>query len=141
MSCWASSPREATGYNIRAGRGGASIPASLMTSQQIANLLKLVGTPRDGALLRFSLGSEYLKSADFEAAIAHLQAAVERDPGFSAAWKLLGRALAESGRAGDALGAYRRGIEVAEGKGDRQDRKSTRLNSSHIQKSRMPSSA
>ncbi len=87
---------------------------------QIANLLKLVGTPRDGALLRFSLGSEYLKSADFEAAAAQLRAAVEKDPGYSAAWKLLGRALAESGRADEALAAYRRGIEVAEKKGDKQ---------------------
>jgi predicted Zn-dependent protease len=91
-----------------------------MTSQQIPNLLKLVGTARDGALLRFSLGSEYLKSADFEPAIAHLGAAVEKDPGYSAAWKLLGRALSESGRTGEALAAYRRGIEVAQGKGDRQ---------------------
>src|SRR5215831_10437998 len=72
--------------------------ASPMTSQQIVNLLKLVGTPRDGALLRFSLGSEYLKSADLEAAVAHLSAAVEKDPGYSAAWKLLGRALAENGQ-------------------------------------------
>jgi Flp pilus assembly protein TadD len=91
-----------------------------MTSQQFLNLLKLVGTPRDGALLRFSLGNEYLKNADFEHAIAHLQAAVEKDPGYSAAWKLLGRALGESGRTGDALSAYRKGMEVARGKGDLQ---------------------
>src|SRR5712691_9071341 len=87
---------------------------------QIANLLKLVGTPRDGALLRFSLGSEYLKSAEFEPAIAHLSAAVEKDPGYSAAWKLLGTALAEHGRTDEALAAYRNGAEVAEAKGDRQ---------------------
>jgi len=91
-----------------------------MTSQQIPNLLKLVGTPRDGALLRFSLGSEYLKSADFEPAVAHLEAAVEKDPGYSAAWKLLGRALSESGRNGEALAVFRKGIEVAQSKGDRQ---------------------
>jgi predicted Zn-dependent protease len=90
-----------------------------MTSQ-IANLLKLVGTPRDGALLRFSLGSEYLKDADFEAAIAQLRAAVEKDPGYSAAWKLLGKALAEGGQTGGALAAYRKGIEVAQAKGDLQ---------------------
>ena len=87
---------------------------------QIANLLKLVGTPRDGALLRFSLGSEYLKDADFESAITHLRTAVEKDPGYSAAWKMLGKALAEGGRADEALAAYRKGVEVAEGKGDRQ---------------------
>ena len=91
-----------------------------MTSQQIVNLLKLVGTPRDGALLRFSLGSEYLKCAELEPAIAHLNAAVEKDPGYSAAWKLLGHALAEHGRTDEALAAYRKGIEVAEGKGDLQ---------------------
>jgi predicted Zn-dependent protease len=91
-----------------------------MTSQQIVNLLKLVGTPRDGALLRFSLGSEYLKSAEFEPAIAHLSAAVEKDPVYSAAWKLLGNALAEHGRTDEALAAYRKGAEVAEAKGDRQ---------------------
>jgi len=110
----------ASGYNIRARLGGASIPVSPMTSQQIVSLLKLVGTPRDGALLRFSLGSEYLKSAEFEPAIAHLNAAVEKDPAYSAAWKLLGHALAEHGRTDEALATYRKGIEVAEGKGDRQ---------------------
>ncbi len=96
------------------------MPVSPMTSQQIINLLKLVGTPRDGALLRFSLGSEYLKCAEFEPAIAHLNAAIEKDPGYSAAWKLLGNALAENGRVDEALAAYRKGVEVAEGKGDLQ---------------------
>lgn len=91
-----------------------------MTSQQIVNLLKLVGTPRDGALLRFSLGSEYLKCAEFGPAIAHFSAAVEKDPGYSAAWKLLGKALADDGRAHEALAAYRKGIAVAQGKGDLQ---------------------
>src|SRR5262249_57300045 len=108
-----------SGYNIRARLDGAS-EGDPVTSQQITNLLKLVGTPRDGALLRFSLGSEYLKSADFEAAAAHLGAAVEQDPGYSAAWKLLGKALAESGRDEEALASYRQGIEVAEKKGAKQ---------------------
>ena len=96
------------------------MPVSPMTSQQIVNLLKLVGTPRDGALLRFSLGSEYLKCAEYEPAIAHLSAAVEKDPRYSAAWKLLGNALAEHGQADEALAVYRKGIEIAKGRGDRQ---------------------
>jgi Flp pilus assembly protein TadD len=91
-----------------------------MPSQQIANLLKLVGTARDGALLRFSLGTGYLKETDFPAAVEHLSAAVEKDPEYSAAWKLLGSALAQCGREDDALAAYRKGIEVAEKKGDKQ---------------------
>jgi tetratricopeptide (TPR) repeat protein len=109
-----------SGYNIRARLGDASMRVSPMTSQQIVNLLKLVGTPRDGALLRFSLGSEYLKCADFEAAATHLAAAVARDPGYSAAWRSLGSALAKSGRNEEALATFRRGVEVAERKGDKQ---------------------
>jgi Flp pilus assembly protein TadD len=109
-----------SGYNIRARLDDASTPVTPMTSRQIVNLLKLVGTPRDGALLRFSLGTEYLKGADFEAAAMHLAAAVEKDPGYSAAWKFLGNALAQGGRDEEALAAYRKGIEVADKKGDKQ---------------------
>ncbi|SRR5581483_9928831 len=91
-----------------------------MTTSAIANLQKLLDTPRDGALLRFSLGSEYLKSGDPGSAVVHLREAVKRDAGYSAAWKLLGRALAESGRLADAVAAYREGVAVAERKGDKQ---------------------
>jgi len=91
-----------------------------MTSAVIANLQKLIGTPRDGALLRFSLGNEYLKLGDASSAQLHLAEAVARDPGYSAAWKLLGKALTEIGRPQAALDAYRHGIAVAEKKGDKQ---------------------
>jgi predicted Zn-dependent protease len=109
-----------------------------MTSQQIANLLKLVGTPRDGALLRFSLGSEYLKCADFQAAAAHLGAAVEKDPDYSAAWKLLGNALAKGGRNVEALASYRKGIETAEKKGDKQAAKEMTVFARRLEKSIAP---
>ena len=91
-----------------------------MTSAVLANLHKLIGTPRDGALLRFSLGNEYLKSGDAHNAQLQLAEAVARDPAYSAAWKLLGRALSETGQLQAALDAYRRGIAVAEHKGDKQ---------------------
>jgi predicted Zn-dependent protease len=86
----------------------------------IANLQKLIGTPRDGALLRFSLGSEYLKGGDAHNAQLQFAEAVARDPAYSAAWKLLGRALAEDGQPQAALAAWRQGIAVAEKKGDLQ---------------------
>jgi predicted Zn-dependent protease len=91
-----------------------------MTAPTLGSLLKLVGTPRDSALLRFSLGSEYLKAGDPASAATHLREAVTRQPDYSAAWKLLGRALAESGAAEGALEAYERGIAVAEARGDKQ---------------------
>jgi len=91
-----------------------------MTSAHIDKLLKLIGTARDGALLRFSLGSEYLKLQEFESAVASFSAAVERDPKYSAAWKLLGTALDRSGHPEQALEAYRQGIAVADRRGDKQ---------------------
>ncbi len=91
-----------------------------MSTALIANLEKLVGTARDGALLRYSLGSEYLKAGEHERAIARLREALEKDAAYSAAWKLLGRALAEAGRRAEALEAFERGISVAEAKGDKQ---------------------
>ena len=91
-----------------------------MTSSILANLEKLIGTPRDGALLRFSLGNEYLKLGDTVAALPHLQEAVKRDPNYSAAWKLLGKSLAEAGREAEALAAYRQGMAVAAARGDKQ---------------------
>ena len=75
---------------------------------------------RDNALLRYSLGNEYLKQGDALSAAEHLRRAVEHDPSYSAAWKLLGRALAEAGALADALAAYRQGIAVAEARGDVQ---------------------
>jgi len=94
-----------------------------MPSPLISNLEKMLGTPRDGALLRYSLGSEYLKAGEPSRAAEYLREAVARDPAYSAAWKALGKALADGGRAAEALEAYRRGIEVAQAKGDKQAEK------------------
>lgn len=94
-----------------------------MTSPLIANLEKMLGTPRDGALLRYSLGAEYLKAGENARAAEYLREAVTRDPGYSAAWKALGKALSEGGRAPEALEAYRRGIDAARAKGDKQAEK------------------
>ena len=91
-----------------------------MTTGAIANLEKLVGTKRDGALLRFSLGNEYLKAGDAERAVTHLRAALDRDPNYSAAWKLYGRALEAAGRLAEAREAWLRGATVAEARGDKQ---------------------
>lgn len=80
----------------------------------------LLASGKDNALLRFSLGMHYEKAGDASRAIEHLERAVAQDPGYSAAWKLLGKSLAAAGRAADAMAAYRRGIEAAGQKGDKQ---------------------
>ena len=80
----------------------------------------LLASGKDSALLRFSLGMPYLGAGDAPRAAGHLRRAVEQDPDYSAAWKLLGKALAESGDAAGAIAAYRDGIAAAERRGDKQ---------------------
>jgi Tfp pilus assembly protein PilF len=94
-----------------------------MPAPTLESLEKLRGTARDGALLRYSLGLEYLKAGSRDRAIAELREAVARDARYSAAWKQLGRALADDGRAEEAREAFARGIEAARAKGDRQAEK------------------
>ena len=86
----------------------------------IDNLAALLAKGQDGALLRYGLGGEYLKLERYADAAQHLRKAVELDPNYSAAWKLLGKALTEAGDATQAMQTYRQGIEVAEKKGDKQ---------------------
>jgi Flp pilus assembly protein TadD len=51
----------------------------------ISQLEKLIDTPRDGALLRYSLGLEHAKEGNHARAIEYLRDAVARDPLYSAA--------------------------------------------------------
>ena len=80
----------------------------------------LLASGKDGALLRFGLGMHYLKSGDAARAAEHLRRAVEQDRDYSAAWKLLGKALAEGADRAGAAEAYRNGIEAAGRRGDKQ---------------------
>jgi Tfp pilus assembly protein PilF len=91
-----------------------------MAPDPIERFNALLAAGKDGALLRFGLGMEYLKRGDASAAASHLRVAVTQDPGYSAAWKLLGKALAESGAEGEAIEAYQKGIAAAAAKGDKQ---------------------
>ncbi len=93
----------------------------------IDNLEKMLAAGRDGALLRYGLGGECLKLQRYADAALHLRKAVELDPGYSAAWKLLGKALTEAGETAHAIQTYRQGIDVAEKKGDKQAAKEMRV--------------
>jgi predicted Zn-dependent protease len=91
-----------------------------MPSSALENFERMLAAGKDGALLRFGLGNECLKVGDATRASEHLQQAVAFDPGYSAAWKLLGKALLAAGRSDEALKAWRDGIAAAERKGDKQ---------------------
>ena len=94
----------------------------------------LLAQGRDNALLRYSLGNEYLKQGKPAEAVPHLRRAVAHDPRYSAAWKLLGRALAEAGAPEEALAAYREGIAVAEARGDVQAAREMKVFARRIEK-------
>lgn len=87
---------------------------------EIENFEALLERGNDNALVRYTLGSLHLQKGAPALAVPHLRKALEHDPQYSAAWKALGRALAEAGDGAGAEQAFSRGIEVAEGRGDKQ---------------------
>ncbi len=93
----------------------------------IDNFEKLLANGQDNPLLRYSLGNEYLKEEQYAQACEHLRACLERDAQYSAAYKLLGKALAGLGEHDDAVAIYQKGIEVAEARGDIQAAKEMRV--------------
>lgn len=105
-----------------------------MTADAVASFERMLAAGKESALLRYSLGNEYLKLGDFARAIGHFARAVELDPKYTAAWKLYGKALAAAGRDADALAAYRQGIEVAAARGDKQAEKEMRVFARRLEK-------
>ena len=94
-----------------------------MNATLIASLRKQCGGPRDGALLRFSLGNALLAEGDANAAVDELRRAVAFDPTYSAAWKLLGKACLQANQPEAAADAWRSGIAAAAQRGDKQAEK------------------
>lgn len=95
----------------------------------------MLAAGKDDALLRFTLGNAYLRDEPRLAA-EHLHRAVEHDPDYSAAWKILGKALTAADRGDEAINAYRQGIEAAERKGDIQAAKEMKVFLRRLEKSR-----
>ncbi len=87
---------------------------------RVASLLAMLERGQDSALLRFSLGNELLAENNSRQAVTHLRKALQLDPEYSAAWKLLGKALTDNNEVAAAIDCYQRGIATAEAKGDRQ---------------------
>lgn len=83
-------------------------------------LLKFLAKGPDNALLRFSIGSNYLAMGEIDQAQMHLKKAVELDPNYSAAWKLYGKALWQNGDTEAADDVFVKGIKVATDRGDIQ---------------------
>lgn len=89
----------------------------------IDQLRRMCGGPRDGALLRVALANALIAEDGKVEAIAELRRALVFDPDYSAAWKQLGKLLAESGDTPAAMDAYGHGIGAANKRGDKQAEK------------------
>jgi Tfp pilus assembly protein PilF len=86
-------------------------------------LEKMLAKGMDNALLRFGLGKAHLDAGNAAQAAEHLQRCIEFDPNYSAAWKLLGKALQAEGDIEAARQAWQQGIAAAQAKGDKQAEK------------------
>ncbi|WP_263143662.1 tetratricopeptide repeat protein [Pseudomonas sp. RIT-PI-AD] len=89
----------------------------------LQSLENLLAKGTDNALLRFGLGKGYLDAGDAAQAALHLRRCVEQDPAYSAAWKLLGKALQADDDPAGAREAWQRGLEAAQARGDKQAEK------------------
>jgi len=91
-----------------------------MTMSRIEAFEAMLARGQDSAMLRYTLGTEHLKAGDAPTGIAHLRRAVELQPDYAAAWRALGRALLDAGRAEQAVSAFDAGLATVERTGDQQ---------------------
>lgn len=89
----------------------------------LESLEKMLAKGVDNSLLRFGLGKAYLDAGNPALAAEHLQRCVELDPKYSAAWKLLGKALLDDAQPGAARKAWEQGVGAAQAHGDKQAEK------------------
>lgn len=104
-------------------------------SARLDSLRALCGGPRDGALLRVALANALLAEGDNGEAISELRRALAFDPDYSAAWKQLGKMLADSGDVAAAMDVYRSGITAAQKRGDKQAEKEMQVFLRRLEKS------
>ena len=90
---------------------------------QIDTFEAMLARGQDSEMLRFTLGNAYFSDKQFEPAITHLQQAVKLKPDYSAAWRVLGRALAANDQLTEARQAFDQGEQVAMANGDKQTAK------------------
>lgn len=105
-----------------------------MESTLSSRLRKQLDGPRDGALLRFSLGNALLAEGDALAAVNEFRAAIGFDARYSAAWKMLGNALASVIQVDAAIEAWEQGAAVAQERGDIQAAKEMQVFARRLRK-------
>jgi len=106
-----------------------------MLMGMLENLQAMLAAGQDNPLLRFTLGNILLKQGEIQGAVEHLRQAVTQDPGYSAAWKVYGKALQALGDSAGAVKTYEAGIAAALKKGDVQAAKEMQVFLKRLNKS------
>ena len=91
-----------------------------MDDATLNRFLALLNSGQDNPLLRLSLGQAWLERLDYAQALEHLEHSVQQNPGYSAAWKFLGKAREGAGLLAAAREAYELGLATAREQGDAQ---------------------
>ncbi len=107
-----------------------------MDIQALENMLE---NGRDSAMLRLSLAGVLQQRGELDAALKHLQSAVEQDPQYTAAWKALGKLHLQRDDSESARLAWQQGIEVALKRGDKQAQKEMQVFLKRLDKQAPPS--
>lgn len=91
-----------------------------MNDPLVDRLRAQMGGPRDGALLRFSIGNALLGEGRYLDAAAAFRESLSFDADYSAAWKLLGKALLAVDDEAGAADAWSAGVAASTRRGDIQ---------------------
>jgi len=83
----------------------------------------MIAKGHDSAALRLTLARLLAQNGQRDEAARHLTSALEQDPAYSAAWKELGRLCHSAGDEDGALMAWRKGLDAARARGDKQAEK------------------
>lgn len=81
---------------------------------------KLLQRAPDNPMVLYSLGTELFKQGELSEARDHLRRAIENKPDYSAAYRMLGRALYELNEDKESRRVFAQGREVAQRNGDLQ---------------------
>ncbi|MDE0757271.1 MAG: hypothetical protein OSB45_03850 [Pseudomonadales bacterium] len=90
-------------------------------------LEKLLASGTDSSLLRFGLGSAYFTAGNNDKAVEHLRCCIAQDDNYTAAFKLLGKALYRQQQWHAAAEVFKRGCCRAAQNGDKQAEKEIRV--------------
>jgi Flp pilus assembly protein TadD len=91
-----------------------------VTDNRLEQLRLIAEREPDDEVAQYGFGKACLNNGLLEEAISALTRATQLNPGYSAAYRDLGRALSEAGRVHDSIRTLRSGIRVAQEQGDLQ---------------------